>query len=160
MFDFVNKKNLGIIAWILISTVAVFLIVTNSYHSQKGVAWEGYGRTVISTDANQYIDVVVSDTLERRTRGLSGTPSLESGLGMLFIFDQSGANGFWMKDMKYAIDIFWLDDTYQLIHTQRNVSPDTYPESFGEEVISRYVLETNVGELVDFTKIQIQNSPN
>lgn len=155
MFEILNKKNLTAGLWVVIIIVAVVLMITNPRHNKEG-AWGGYERAALSTDSNQDIDIVIADTPEKRTQGLSDTPSLESGLGMLFVFEQSGINGFWMKDMNYPIDVFWLDDAYQLIYTQRNVSPDTYPESFGGEVISRYVLETNVGELNDFTKIQIQ----
>ncbi|MDP3725202.1 MAG: DUF192 domain-containing protein, partial [Nanoarchaeota archaeon] len=54
----------------------------------------------------------VADTEEERARGLSGRDSLDEMRGMLFLFD-SPAGGpevqsFWMKDMKFPIDIIWV----------------------------------------------------
>lgn len=155
MFDIFNKKNVITVMWVFLIVVAIFLAISNPRDRQEVDVWKGYDRASITTDARQYIDVVIADTPEKRTQGLSGTPSLESGLGMLFAFEQSGINSFWMKDMSYPIDIFWLDDEYQVVHTQRNVLPDTYPEIFGGGVMSRYTLETNIGELDDFTSITI-----
>ena len=100
--------------------------------------------------------MVLADTDEKRTLGLSGSPALEKGLGMLFLFEQEGNYGFWMKDMSYPIDIFWFNAEYQLVHNERNVAPDTFPESFGSEVVSMYVLETNPQILGDISGIQIQ----
>ncbi len=50
---------------------------------------------------------VASTTLER-ARGLSGRDSLAEDSGMFFIFDAPSDYGFWMKDMKFPIDIIWI----------------------------------------------------
>lgn len=50
----------------------------------------------------------VADTMLSRTRGLSGRDSLPDGGGMLFVFPTSTGSGFWMKDMKFPIDIVWI----------------------------------------------------
>ncbi len=52
----------------------------------------------------------IADTALARTRGLSGRDSLPADGGMLFIFPSPGANGFWMRDMKFPIDIIWIRD--------------------------------------------------
>jgi hypothetical protein len=160
MFDTLNQKTIWKILLVVMIAVGVGLLVTNNHYETKQLketnAWPEYQRVTIRTDTNETIQVVIADTPEKRFQGLSNTQSLAPGLGMLFIFDQSANNGFWMKDMQYPIDIFWFDDNYQIIHTERNVSPDTFPQSFGGEGISRYVLETNPGELKAITKISIQ----
>jgi uncharacterized membrane protein (UPF0127 family) len=43
-------------------------------------------------------------------RGLSGRDDLPPDSGMLFIMPHRGIHSFWMKDMKFALDIVWLDD--------------------------------------------------
>lgn len=52
--------------------------------------------------------VELADTILTRTRGLSGRENLPDDSGMLFTFPSSTRNGFWMKDMKFAIDIVWI----------------------------------------------------
>ena len=48
-------------------------------------------------------------TEETRTKGLGGREDLCSHCGMLFLFETSGRYGFWMKDMRFDIDILWVN---------------------------------------------------
>ena len=50
----------------------------------------------------------VRDTPEERAEGLSGREALEEGWGMLFLFSEPEVQSFWMKDMKFPIDIIWI----------------------------------------------------
>jgi uncharacterized protein len=43
-----------------------------------------------------------------RTRGLSGRSSLAEGRGMLFVYDGSARRTYWMKGMRFPIDIIWI----------------------------------------------------
>lgn len=99
--------------------------------------------TVIVNDHN--INVWVADTQETRAQGLSGVPRLSEKQGMLFVFDTPNQNGFWMKDMKIALDIIWLNSAQEVVHIEENVTPDTYPESFYPPVPAFYVLEIGAG---------------
>ena len=54
--------------------------------------------------------VEVRDTEEGRDQGLSGRESLGEDEGMLFVFDQPGIYGFWMKEMKFPLDFIWIRD--------------------------------------------------
>ena len=69
------------------------------------------------------IQVEVVNTLETRARGLSGRKSLAENMGMLFVFDQSGKYGFWMKDMKFALDMIWIQDN-TVIGFSENAVPE------------------------------------
>ncbi len=90
--------------------------------------------------------VEVSDTNVSRSRGLSGHRPLEKDGGMLFIFDKPDLYGFWMKDMKFAIDIIWIDENLKISHIEKSVLPETYPKIFYPETPSLYVLEIKAGE--------------
>ncbi len=92
------------------------------------------------------IDIV--NTEAEREKGLSGREGLEENEGMLFVFEKEGYYGFWMKDMKFAIDIVWLDKNKKIVHVEKNVSPETYPKVFNSPIPNLYVLETPVGFLV------------
>jgi uncharacterized membrane protein (UPF0127 family) len=60
--------------------------------------------------------------------------------GMLFVFSSERDNKFWMKGMYYDLWISWYDKTGKLIETKL-VTKESYPNSFGPEKLSQYVLE-------------------
>jgi uncharacterized protein len=91
------------------------------------------------------LTVEIADTDALRAQGLSGHEPLKSNEGMLFVFDTDGMYSFWMKDMLFPIDILWLDAEGDVVHIEKNLSPDTYPQSFTPGSPSRYVLELRAG---------------
>ena len=96
---------------------------------------------------NKNFAIEVVDTPELRTRGLSGRESLGLDTGMLFVFEnQSDNNCFWMKDMKFSIDMVWMNEKKQVLNVAKNISPDTYPESFCPVGEAKYGLELNAGD--------------
>lgn len=102
------------------------------------------GRALVRIGDTQVLAEVV-DTPELRRQGLSGRPSLSEGEGMLFVFDNDGLHGFWMKDMKFSIDIIWFSADKRVIHIERSLDPSTYPTSYAPEQPARYVLEVPAG---------------
>ena len=89
--------------------------------------------------------VEIADTDLSRERGLSGRESLPEGRGMLFVFDTPDRYGFWMKDMKFPIDIIWIDSNFRIILIKEVVSPSTYPTLFRSTDPALYVLEVPSG---------------
>jgi len=88
---------------------------------------------------------VASDDASR-ARGLGGRSSLASDTAMLFTFDESSLDRcFWMKDMNFAIDMIWLDESKKVVDIKENVSPDTYPKNFCPTKPAQYVLEVQAG---------------
>ncbi len=87
----------------------------------------------------------IADTPDEHGKGLGGRENLATSTGMLFIFEKPSTYGFWMRDMRFPIDIGWLDDAFCLVYDVRNVSPETYPEIFSPPLPVRYVLEVNAG---------------
>ncbi len=91
--------------------------------------------------------VTVADTLETRVLGLSGTPSLASNEGKLFLFSQANQYRFWMKDMLFAIDIIWIDEDGTVADITHNATPASYPETtFSPSKPVRVVIEVLAGE--------------
>lgn len=91
------------------------------------------------------LEVTVARTDLERQQGLSNTPELADGQGMLFVFDTADKWGIWMKDMNYPLDILWLDDGKKVVHIEDNVSPDSYPKTYKPKVDARYILEVPSG---------------
>ncbi len=87
------------------------------------------------------LQLVIRDTEATRAQGLSGLPQISEGTGMFFVFDEPDYLGFWMKDMKFPIDIIWFDEFYRVVNIQENLSPGTYPQVFTPQVLAQYVLE-------------------
>ena len=56
------------------------------------------------------INIELADTSEKRKKGLSGSQSLASDSGMLFIFEKQDKYSFWMKGMKFPLDFIWIKD--------------------------------------------------
>jgi len=59
---------------------------------------------------NQTIIVELVSTPEQMARGLGGRDRIGINEGMLFSFAASGIYPFWMKDMRFPIDIVWIRD--------------------------------------------------
>lgn len=107
------------------------------------------------------LSVNIADSNCKRTLGLSGKPSLNEE-GMMFVFEKMGNYTFWMKNMLFPIDIIWIDDNFNIVGIEKNLSPDSYPKSFGEKYQALYVLEVptsyseknniKVGDKIVFTK--------
>lgn len=64
---------------------------------------------------------------------------------MLFVFDEPGHYAFWMKDMRFPIDIIWAGPDGRVVHIEENLSPETYPNSFSSALPAQYVLEVPAG---------------
>ncbi len=118
-------------------------------------------RRTMVTLGSQVVSARVADTDETRQKGLSGTSGLGTNDGMLFIFDIPGRWGMWMKDMKYSLDMVWMDNSKSIIYLAENVSPSSFPKVFLPDKDARYVLELpagyisknhiSIGQVVGFT---------
>lgn len=107
-----------------------------------------------------YLTAYVADTDQEKIAGLSNRPSLGSSEGMLFVYDQPLTPSFWMKDMRFPIDIIWIGEDKKIVFVHENVSPDTFPRTFAPPSPVKYVLEVqsgfskargiSSGDLVDF----------
>lgn len=66
-------------------------------------------QVAINVTPTQMIKVEVVHSQAAVTMGLAGRSALADDQGMLFIFDQADRYSFWMKDMKFSLDIIWLN---------------------------------------------------
>lgn len=100
------------------------------------------------------LNLEIADSDKERELGLSGRESLASTTGLLFVFETPGRYGFWMKDMKFPIDMAWIDESKRVVYIENNVRPDTFPKVFTPTSTAQYVLETNAG-FFEQSKIKI-----
>jgi uncharacterized membrane protein (UPF0127 family) len=80
-------------------------------------------------------------TPQQRTQGLSDKKNLAPTQGMLFTFDEPGKQCMWMKDMYVSLDMIWLNEKKAITKIERNITPETFPESFCGTSSDKYVIE-------------------
>ncbi len=97
----------------------------------------------------QEISVLVVKDEESRRKGLSVLDKLEENQGMLFVFEAPGPQSIWMKDMKFPIDIVWLDEKGIVVDVVRNAPvpavEDTKLPVYTNQLPAKYVLELSAG---------------
>ncbi len=98
----------------------------------------------VTIDSNK-IGVEIANTESSRELGLGNRNSLSAGRGMLLTFDKPGDYGFWMKDMRFNIDIIWISADKKIVTVAADVSPSSYPKAFHSTDLAQYVLEVNAG---------------
>jgi uncharacterized protein len=96
------------------------------------------------------VQVEIADTASARAQGLGNRDKLLSDSGMLFVFDQSNQYKFWMKGMRFPLDIIWIqDDTIADIITDVPKpdpnTPDNSLQIYAPTVSVNRVLEVNTG---------------
>lgn len=62
------------------------------------------------TIGSSTVQAEIVKTAEEQSRGLSFREGLADGKGMLFPFPRPVRPGFWMKGMRFSIDIIWIRD--------------------------------------------------
>ncbi len=102
-------------------------------------------RQQIVTIKNQKLLVEVARTLQEKSKGLCCRDSLPENHGMLFVYDQPGDYGFWMKNTRIALDIYWINTNKEIVYIENSVQPDSFPKTFRSLKPAHYVLETSAG---------------
>jgi uncharacterized membrane protein (UPF0127 family) len=86
-------------------------------------------------------------TPAQRAQGLMFRDRIDADQGMLFVFDEEEINSFWMLNMKFPIDILWLDRNRRVVHIEASVPPcpkEPCP-SYPTPSPAMYVLELQSG---------------
>jgi uncharacterized membrane protein (UPF0127 family) len=134
---FMNKKFIFSLAALAALFAAFYLSFTASQNIKLS-------KPVIKlNDISLTVDQAV--TPEEQELGLSGRKSLEEDEAMLFPFKESEKHYFWMKDMKFPIDMIFMDKDLKVVYIKKNALPESYPSVYGGEVDSEYVLEVAAG---------------
>ncbi len=133
--------------------VAVIAILTN-YILGEVISIQGnFIKRVYVRDVLVKAELVNTDT--RRELGLGGRPGLSEGRGMLFEMPGSDSWQFWMKGMRFAIDIIWIENG-RVTGCDKNISPDDR-RIFNSPGDAGYVLEVPEG-FCDRYSVQINDA--
>lgn len=69
-------------------------------------------------------------TDQAREKGLSDRNNLGKNKVMVFVFDRPAQQCFWMKDMRFPLDMVFVDSSKIIKRIDSNVAPNTYPSSY------------------------------
>ena len=131
------RKKYSIIIVIIILATIVFFIAKSNANSQQAC---------IENKACFDIEIVDSD--EELVLGLSNRNQIPESQGMLFVLSEESAPRFWMKSMRFPIDIIWINSEMRVSGIVRDFQPcepdGVCPVVYPDEEIS-YVFEINSG---------------
>jgi uncharacterized membrane protein (UPF0127 family) len=125
----------------------------------------GYKQVEVTVNGVELVaDVAANDT--QRTKGLAVKNHLNENESMLFVFSSARNQAFWMKDMKFPIDIIWMDPNKTVVHVEHSLEPcptTGYCQTYSPGTDSLYVLETVEGfavrhSVIEGTKMQFDLS--
>jgi uncharacterized membrane protein (UPF0127 family) len=102
-------------------------------------------KTVPMVVGDRTFTLDVADTEAKKRLGLGDRDGLAIDKGMVFLYSREGELCFWMKDMRFPIDIIWLDHDKRVVHIEPSLSPDTYPQTYCPSK-AQYVVELAAGE--------------
>lgn len=120
--------------------IVIFIVVLFIIQKQKNN--HVYKKIIIG---NIIVKTEIAESSAKKQKGLSDRNFLRKNSGMLFVFSKPDFYSFWMKNMKFPIDIIWIDDNFRIISIDKNVTPDTFPKKFISQLPAKYVLEVSGG---------------
>lgn len=85
-------------------------------------------------------------SLEERSLGLGGRDTLLEDHGMIFVFEKKDLYAFWMKGMRFPLDMIWLNDNIVVDITKNApvVKSGEFPR-YTSKSPANYVIEVNAG---------------
>lgn len=105
-------------------------------------------KTPTATINNHILKLEIAKTSREKGTGLSARKTLEKDFGMLFLFEKPGYYPFWMKNMKFSIDIIFIRYG-RIVTIHKNVKPPIYPNEnpliYNSSEPADAVLEINAG---------------
>ncbi|MGD0811176.1 MAG: DUF192 domain-containing protein [Acidimicrobiales bacterium] len=80
------------------------------------------GDAVLTAGSHRYF-LQLAVTSAQQARGLGYRARLPVSSGMLFVFPLSGTRCFWMRGMRFALDMIWLSPSDQVVTVHRDLLP-------------------------------------
>ena len=125
---------------IFFTTVIIAVVVMLFVFNTKSKSY------IVINDKSFKIDVAITNS--QKSKGLAKYEKIPNDFGMLFLMGKSDYYTFWMKDMKFAIDIIYIDDN-KIVDIFENVekpnSKSETPRSVKSRFVSNKIFEINSG---------------
>ncbi|KKQ35484.1 MAG: hypothetical protein US51_C0004G0007 [Microgenomates group bacterium GW2011_GWA2_37_6] len=150
------KENIRLLLGGVVVIFAIVIVMTLILNGKKST------RVTVN---DQKFNVTVAKTDKEQQVGLSNRKQLSKNQGMLFIFKDPDYYSFWMKDMKFPIDIIYISGDKVVTVIENAKPPSSSNENlaiYQPEEKSDKVLEVNAGAANKYkvkkgTTIKIEN---
>ncbi|MDP3988555.1 MAG: DUF192 domain-containing protein [Candidatus Levybacteria bacterium] len=137
------KAILGLFALLLVIALAIAFFQKN-----PNLIKSPFVKTPSVTIDKQTFSLLIAKTGDETQIGLSKKTSIPQNQGMIFIFPKPDYYSFWMKDMKFPIDIIYINN-----NKIATIIPDAQPPKSQNESLPIFkpdepadkVLEINAG---------------
>ncbi|MEO8149714.1 MAG: DUF192 domain-containing protein [Bacteroidia bacterium] len=157
-----RNRKIIVIGAILLVAIFLIAIVMNSINDLKNLSKTNTQSTAIKDGATEpqfvkegtlsfiasnddtlgTIDIEIADNDAQREQGLMYRSSMKQNQGMLFVFDKSGQQNFWMKNTIISLDIIYVDENFNIVTIHKNTQP--YSEAqIPSYKNAQYVIEVN-----------------
>jgi len=129
----VHRRLILLLAIIIIAAVVFFSIPV----PEQGA--------YVEINSNR-INVEIADNFEERAQGLMNRELLPENAGMLFIFENEGNYPFWMMNMKFNLDMIWINSNGRVVYVAKSVPPcGVSCKAIDPNNNAKYVLEVDAG---------------
>jgi len=152
------EKILTVAFFVIVFGLVLFLITEKSFHGNKSfhekiviedLAEVSDGSKLAMTLGERNYGFEVVNTAPGRTLGLSGREEIGCD-GLLFVFEKKDLHTIWMKEMKFNLDLIWIEDekvvdiTYGLPAPAEGTRLEQLP-NFSPSVPANILIEVNEG---------------
>jgi len=129
-----------------LALLPILLILAAVAGCAQQPAGTGTGTAFMPDGTPVQLEVVSYKDPAGMARGLSYRDSLCPQCGMLFVSEKAGPQSFWMRDMRFSLDMIFLDEHFAVVDVAQNMEPCgavCIPYQSKREAM--YVLEVNGG---------------
>jgi uncharacterized membrane protein (UPF0127 family) len=72
--------------------------------------------------------------------------NLANNQGMLFVYQDEGRHTFWMKNMRFPLDIIWIDSNKRVVDIYEFALPcKEFCKTISPQSAAKFILEVNAG---------------
>jgi len=133
-----NSLLLGFSWEITLRLLAVATLLWSCLASESSAADE---KVDLEIGQSTY-QIELAVTPAQRRQGLMYRQQLDSRQGMLLVYSRAGDHRIWMKNMRIALRVFWIDDEFTVISVQRLEPCSRSPcPVYSTPRASRFILE-------------------
>lgn len=152
LHDVMRKTMFGVICALLVVAGALIALwrsetlPTGGISESKTESAQSTSSATITLSGTR-IAVEIVDTPATRRQGLSDRRELASGAGMLFVFEKPDYHGFWMKNMRFPLDIIWFSEQRKAVDMVTFAKPESASPKkiYSPREKALYGLEVNAG---------------
>jgi uncharacterized protein len=151
--------------WLIILLVAAAILLLGFFlrFKNKKSQFSQYGNELRTISVSGHdLEAEIVSTQDRKELGLSGRDEICADCTMLFVYANEGIYPFWMKDMRFDLDIIWISGN-KVVYLAKNVPhAKGTRETVNPGISADKILELNagtsdrlgikIGDLVDYVK--------